>query len=86
MTIGLKTMLKIMFLTSVVYLFTVAEKQSHEDSSHFAVVVIKISRKFTSDITGCSHMDMNWHSVGTWNRGEANNEETPNLSQFLLSQ
>jgi hypothetical protein len=36
MTIGLKTMLKIMFFTSVVYLFTVAEKQSHEDSSHFA--------------------------------------------------
>jgi hypothetical protein len=41
MTIGLKTMLKIMFFTSVVYLFTVAEKQIHEDSSHFAVVVLK---------------------------------------------
>jgi hypothetical protein len=59
MTIGLKTMLKIMFFTSVVYLFTVAEKQSHEDSSHFAVVVLKIGGKFTSDITGCSHIDMN---------------------------
>ncbi len=59
MTIGLKTMLKIMFFTSVVYPFTVAEKQSHEDSSHFAVVVLKIGGKFTSDITGCSHIDMN---------------------------
>jgi hypothetical protein len=46
MTIGLKTMLKIMFFTSVVHLFTVAEEQSHDDSSHFAVVVLKIGGKF----------------------------------------